>query len=49
MTNINIFSLQFFYRVFVGTASEFYTKNADFPVTTIKRKVEEDPQDPVDD
>lgn len=38
-----------FQRVFVGTVSEFCAKHAECPVVTIKRSVEETPQDPVDD
>ncbi|GAB4849210.1 hypothetical protein Ancab_004020 [Ancistrocladus abbreviatus] len=38
-----------FQRVFVGTVSEFCVKHAECPVITIKRRVEETPQDPVDD
>ncbi|KAF3794654.1 Universal stress A-like protein [Nymphaea thermarum] len=38
-----------FQRVFVGTVSEFCTKHADCPVVVIKRKVNETPEDPVDD
>lgn len=41
--------LIFFYRVFVGTVSEFCTKHADCPVVVIKRKADETPEDPVDD
>ena len=38
-----------YYRVFVGTVSEFCAKHAECPVLTIKRHAEETPQDPVDD
>ncbi|KAK1324969.1 Universal stress protein A-like protein [Acorus calamus] len=38
-----------FQRVFVGTVSEFCVKHAECPVITIKRKVDDVPQDPVDD
>ncbi|XP_028772279.1 universal stress protein A-like protein [Neltuma alba] len=38
-----------FQRVFVGTVSEFCVKHAECPVITIKRRVDETPQDPVDD
>ncbi|KAJ4961949.1 hypothetical protein NE237_021859 [Protea cynaroides] len=38
-----------FQRVFVGTVSEFCAKHAECPVVTIKRKLEETPEDPVDD
>ncbi|KAI8541473.1 hypothetical protein RHMOL_Rhmol08G0063600 [Rhododendron molle] len=38
-----------FQRVFVGTVSEFCAKHAECPVITIKRKVDEAPQDPIDD
>ncbi|KAF7135649.1 hypothetical protein RHSIM_Rhsim08G0053600 [Rhododendron simsii] len=38
-----------FQRVFVGTVSEFCAKHAECPVVTIKRKVDEAPQDPIDD
>uniref|UniRef100_A0A1J3ICU4 Universal stress protein A-like protein n=1 Tax=Noccaea caerulescens TaxID=107243 RepID=A0A1J3ICU4_NOCCA len=38
-----------FQKVFVGTVSEFCVKHAECPVITIKRSVEESPQDPADD
>ncbi|GAB2278093.1 hypothetical protein Dimus_012790 [Dionaea muscipula] len=38
-----------FQRVFVGTVSEFCVKHAECPVITIKRRVEETPEDPADD
>ncbi|GMH05528.1 hypothetical protein Nepgr_007368 [Nepenthes gracilis] len=38
-----------FQRVFVGTVSEFCVKHAECPVITIKRPVEETPEDPIDD
>ncbi|KAM0033705.1 putative universal stress protein A family [Helianthus debilis subsp. tardiflorus] len=38
-----------FQRVFVGTVSEFCVKHCECPVVTIKRSVDETPQDPVDD
>lgn len=36
-------------RIFVGTVSEYISKHADCPVLVIKRKVEDTPEDPVDD
>lgn len=41
--------IDLFFRVFVGTVSEFCVKHAECPVITIKRRADETPEDPVDD
>ncbi|XP_057869744.1 universal stress protein A-like protein isoform X1 [Cryptomeria japonica] len=36
-------------RIFVGTVSDYCAKHAECPVIVVKRKVEDTPEDPVDD
>lgn len=49
LTKYTVHVLFFFFRVFVGTVSEYLVKHVDCPVVTIKRKADEAPHDPIDD